>query len=118
MQESSSHSANSNSGALVVASAGGPQAQSHDKVEVKQARRGKIGATCLDGLWEILKHSEELRMRQPQVLGLAMQALAAMWQVCLSRCNLNVTCIDMTRLACHLAWLSDHVTWLLSPMPL
>ncbi len=37
--------------------------------------------TCLDGLWEILQHAEELLQSQPDVMAHTLRLLAVMWQV-------------------------------------
>lgn len=72
-----------NTGALVAAPAEGQsQAAAASKPNKKQAAKCNARPTCLDGLWQILKCAEELRNQQPQVLALAVQALATMWQVC------------------------------------
>ena len=57
-------------------------------------------------------------MQQSQVLGLALQTSAAIWQVCLLTRRLDVMCMHMTWLACHVAWLPCHMTWVLSPLSL
>lgn len=44
----------------------------------------QTGPSCIDGLWEIIRQSEALITHTPQVLALAMQALATLWQVSMS----------------------------------
>ncbi len=47
----------------------------------KKASKKDSRPTCLDGLWEILQHAEELLQSQPDVMAHTLRLLAVMWQV-------------------------------------
>jgi len=47
----------------------------------KRASKKDSRPTCLDGLWEILQHAEELLPSQPDVVAHTLRLLAVMWQV-------------------------------------
>jgi len=47
----------------------------------KKASEKDSRLTCLDGLWEILQHAEELLQSQPDVMAHTLRLLAVMWQV-------------------------------------
>ena len=47
----------------------------------KKASKKDSRPTCLDGLWEILQHAEELLRSQPDIMAHTLRLLAVMWQV-------------------------------------
>ncbi len=47
----------------------------------KKASKKDSRPKCLDGLWEILQHAEELLQSQPDVMAHTLRLLAVMWQV-------------------------------------
>ncbi|KAL0029746.1 hypothetical protein WJX79_007038 [Trebouxia sp. C0005] len=60
---------------LVLLMTGSSVEEATDKASKKDSR-----PTCLDGLWEILQHAEELLQSQPDVMAHTLHLLAVMWQ--------------------------------------